>query len=418
MFSTNIIEVAVGVVLVFSLTAILVTQINTIIVTFFNMRPKELKRGLTELITDELIQAKLLAHPFINIVDTKVPADAQITEAQAREISSLKTTTTAFVAPKTFSEAMVGVLIAQSNNSLFEPLRQVIHDMPNSLEKSQLRELVRGLRLEFSEDALRRIYKIIDTISDEKHQMALIAALNTAEEGLEQLTINSADLISLMDGINKISDRRLKSALETLLVSARNLKDAEYKLQRWFEDSIERVQLAFQRRMQYLSIIVAAALAIILNIDALFIARTLWEDPELRRNVAEVASELDQERILQQIAKNEVRAQAAAAPTYEDLQGQLESAQDTVQNILDLQVPIGWEFITVTDNVVNNSIALGLPNPRSNPRNLWSLVPGNYSDWLGLWIQKIIGWVATIIAASQGAPFWFDLLNRIAARRP
>ena len=37
----------------------------------------------------------------------------------------------------------------------------------------------------------------------------------------------------------------------------------------------------------------------------------------------------------------------------------------------------------------------------------------NYVNWLG----HIIGWLITISAVSLGAPFWFDLLGKIANLR-
>jgi hypothetical protein len=54
----------------------------------------------------------------------------------------------------------------------------------------------------------------------------------------------------------------------------------------------------------------------------------------------------------------------------------------------------------------------GLSDPRTNPRNLWNFTQIN-GNWFGLLIQKIVGILASTIAASQGAPFWFDLLNRL-----
>jgi len=31
----------------------------------------------------------------------------------------------------------------------------------------------------------------------------------------------------------------------------------------------------------------------------------------------------------------------------------------------------------------------------------------------GGWIQRVLGWLLTMIAVSLGAPFWFDMLNKI-----
>jgi hypothetical protein len=73
MFNTAIIEVAIGLVFVFSLMALLVTQINSIVTALLNSRAKYLKQGLQELITDPQLQAKMLAHPIIKMVKVSVP---------------------------------------------------------------------------------------------------------------------------------------------------------------------------------------------------------------------------------------------------------------------------------------------------------------------------------------------------------
>ena len=56
-----------------------------------------------------------------------------------------------------------------------------------------------------------------------------------------------------------------------------------------------------------------------------------------------------------------------------------------------------------------SSARLTESNRADNFRNLFE---GSLGDVLAVWFNKIIGILATTIAAAQGAPFWFDLLNR------
>jgi hypothetical protein len=44
----------------------------------------------------------------------------------------------------------------------------------------------------------------------------------------------------------------------------------------------------------------------------------------------------------------------------------------------------------------------------------WSsaeIPPNGASSWL--WLTKVAGWLLTALALSLGAPFWFDLLNKL-----
>lgn len=413
MFGSTLIETVIGLVFVFSLTAILVTQINNIISSLLNLRAKNLKQGLSDLVTDKQIRAKLLAHPIIDMVQTSVPLGARLSDEDADNIANIAETNVTYIPASTFAEAIVGILVAEASETLFEPLRKAVQSLPSSLEKSQLRELLRIMRVNFSEETLRKVYELIDTITDEKQQQQLLDGLHAVEEELDKLRFNHSQLVPLLDGVEKIADQQFKSALKTVLTAAKTIEEAQLKIQNWFDDSMSRVSQKFATRLQRYSFIVALTLTVFLNIDALFIGRTLWEDPELRQSVAATASTFDQARATPPKLTD---GTAAAEMAPEELQQQVVEAQQTVQNLLDLQVPLGWQYTSVSDKLVADSLAVGFPDPRSNPRNLWSFIPGNSDEWLLLWIQKLIGLAITTIAASQGAPFWFDLLNKIARR--
>ena len=44
-------------------------------------------------------------------------------------------------------------------------------------------------------------------------------------------------------------------------------------------------------------------------------------------------------------------------------------------------------------------------------------LPGTLLNCLGSLFIKLIGWIITILAISLGAPFWFDILNKVASIR-
>jgi flagellar hook-basal body complex protein FliE len=426
MLNTSIIEVVVGLIFVFSLIAILVTQINGIITAVLNLRARQLKDGVRELLTDKQTQARILAHPLIKMVDVPLPASVKLTPQAAEMIVSDKEATVNYIAPTTFVEALKGVLISDNELNFGKTLQDAILQLPGSQEKSKLREALQDIRTNFSETTLRDIRDTIAKISDSGHQAALMEGLQELETKLETLSYRSAEVIPLLNGVNKIADDRLRHALDTVISTAENLQDAETKMEAWFNDGMNRVTDAFKKQVQVISVVVALTLTFLFNIDAIFIARTLYEDPELRQNVAAAAEAFDQNAISEQIDEatdNTENGEAVTAPdageqdnALTDVTVHTQEAEDTIQSLLDLQLPIGWQFTKVTDDMVNTSLSLGLKSPLSNSRNLWNFVPGNGDNWITLWLGKLIGLIATTIAASQGAPFWFDLLNKLTRR--
>ena len=107
----------------------------------------------------------------------------------------------------------------------------------------------------------------------------------------------------------------------------------------------------------------------------------------------------------------------SSEPTRLDDENTLEDAIETganvahqLQDIQDLSLPIGWSFQNVSE-LADGGLAL------SDPNNLWNYFPeNNPSGWLGLLVAKFFGIAATVIAAAQGAPFWFGIVNRILRR--
>ena len=412
MFNTSIIEVVVGLIFVFSLMAILVTQINGILSTLFKVRAKELKSGLQDLIMDPQIQAKVLAHPLIRVVKETVPTGATLSAQAAENVINSGLNNVEWVESKTFAEALAHVIVVEAEGGLFQPLQTAINALETSPEKSQLRELFGILRKDFSDDGMRQLYEIASQIPDAKHRVPLLNGIRNVEETLESLGLDSTQIAPLLNGVARIDNPHLKSALQTILGTVQTAQEAQLKIESWFNDRMDRVTAAYQRRMQVYSFIIAFSIALFLNVDTMHLGRTLWEDPELRREVTAAATEFEQPA---EPASSSIMG-SSADTTRKDLERQADAVQQTIQALLELQLPVGWQYTEITDEMISTSQELGLPNPRSNPRNFWIYAHGSIGDLLSAWSQKLLGLIATTIAAAQGAPFWFDLLRKLTGK--
>jgi hypothetical protein len=450
MLQSQIIDVAIGMIFVFSLLSILVTQINSLILNVMNLRAKQLKEGLLNLVTDKELQAKILAHPLIRMVDETVRPQEKLNRQEQSDIVHSETTKVTYIAPSTFVEALLSLLAAESDASIFLTLTEAINALPNDDNKVLLREALRDFR-SFGTTDTRQIRQLILQLPNETHKQILSYALEEVENALGRLPARNGQLIPLMEGIRKIKDPAFKDAINTVLVTAQGLDDARAKLQNWFNDGMDRISEVYKRRIQYISLIVGFILAFVLNADALQLANSFWEDPALRQAVAETAKQNigELESQINSIASATPAPSIApvvpvspdATPTQPDTLPEIpgttseesntqraESAQaaeaavqqssqqvsDTVQKLLDLQLPIGWEFTPITEELVATSQLAGLPDPRGNLRNVWNMVPGNTPDWFSNIFRKLVGFIVTMVAVAQGAPFWFDLLRRLS----
>ena len=445
-----IIQVAIGILFVFSLLSLLVTQINTFVGNLLNWRAKNLKEGVLLLISDKELQAKVLAHPLIQLVDARLRTltlaepTAEADKGMAANYDAIinaPTTKVTNIEPSTFVEALISILSSQGGTAIFDLVEQGIDALPNDDLKLRLRQQIRDLK-SFSDTDTSQLHETILQIPDPDQRNLLSYALESAEDTLGRLSVKSGQMIPLLEGINKIGDHLFRDAVKTILTTAQSLDDARNKLENWFNDGMSRTSELYKSKIAYVSFIVGLTLALVLNVDTMLLAKTLWNDQTLRDSVAQVAKTAAEQNTL--ITPTAVAPSTdttiPATPTPDVKAATAQSAEDvqkTLNTLLSLNLPIGWEYTNVNDqlrqecvksfgtatvsdadidscvqNTIQSQIDSGFGDPRDNSRNFWTMLPGS-PNWLTNLIWKLIGLVVTAIAAAQGAPFWFDLLRRL-----
>jgi hypothetical protein len=135
------------------------------------------------------------------------------------------------------------------------------------------------------------------------------------------------------------------------------------QLQTWYDNSMERVSGWYKGQTQLMLLGIGLALAIVMNIDTISITNSLLQNPAIRSTA-------------------DALAQKVTGPNDPALASYLSQ----------LNIPLGW------------------PDPYAATHPLVVL------DFAWL-LRKIIGMLVTAFAVSQGAPFWFDLLNKVTNLR-
>jgi hypothetical protein len=143
------------------------------------------------------------------------------------------------------------------------------------------------------------------------------------------------------------------------------------KLEHWYDDEMSRLTGWYKRRVQRFIIGYGIAVTLLFNVDSITIAQTLWRSP------------------VQQAAA----AQAAANAATETLA----DVDTNVAAIKGLAMPLGWS--AAHDGKVVST------DPRHVPAST------------GSWALKVLGLAITAFALAFGAPFWFDLLGKVARLR-
>ncbi len=167
--------------------------------------------------------------------------------------------------------------------------------------------------------------------------------------------------------LEDLPDSALRRTMLGFLDVAQGDLDAyRKKTEAWFDDTMRRVSGWYKRKAQIIILVAGALLCTILNADTFMLVRQLWNDQALRNLVvAEARAEAS-------------RQNHVSDPTLGEVQEALQTASAP---------PLGWTRAS--------------RDGRGIPR-------GGIA-----WFEKVLGTLISIVAVSMGAPFWFDLLNKL-----
>lgn len=156
---------------------------------------------------------------------------------------------------------------------------------------------------------------------------------------------------SLQNAIASIQDPQIKTLLQGFYDrAAGDVQKVHDDVAAWFDSGMDRLSGAYKRKSQLVLFIVSLVLAALLNVDAFHLAAALWAHPA------------DMAALSASIAEGNSAEQnlSAAAKAF----------------------PMGW--------------------------------PATYLDNPFAWASAIGGWFATAFASLFGAPFWFDVIQKVA----
>jgi hypothetical protein len=217
--------------------------------------------------------------------------------------------------------------------------------------------------------------------------------------------------------------RPLVQALRTLIDDAGDdLEKVKVNVQEWFDDSMERVAGWYKRRAQFVLLTLGTAIAVVVNVDTLAIINTLSNDSVVRAAVISAA-----ETHVRENRPAPARDAAAGAPTApgqappptaEQLTADVRAGVAAATRQLGaLGLPVGWRLLDNRRGGLDEGLDTRPVEDQSRYRIENRIFPTAPGDWMDQLFTHLLGWLLTAFAVSFGAPFWFDLLNKIMVIR-
>ena len=185
---------------------------------------------------------------------------------------------------------------------------------------------------------------------------ALIEVVAQAKAGKPAFELSGKELREMIARIDPYNPTR--GVLLGLLDAADSrVGKLKRRIAEWFDAAMERVAGWYKRQVTWFLLALATVVTLAVNADTIRIAEQLWRDAALRGAVAAAAEE----------------AVAAGDLGRLDERAELDT------------FPLGY--------------------------------PEGFPGSAGITFRMIVGWLLTVAAVSLGAPFWFDLLGKVARLR-
>lgn len=321
-------EVAIALAFVFFLLSVIASAINEFLAGVFRLRSGSLRKGIEEMLGDPSLAKELFAHPLVR------------TQVQKKPVVKTRATEAAAKAEREKQEA---------------------------------------------EEGKRR--------RPHPHTRATLASIWKRERGPSYIAPRTfalalKDLLDSEAAPPQQTDTGLLHPVHAQLQAISEHRGGGVpsvpKLEKWFDDAMDRVSGFYKRQSQWITIVVAILVTAGLNASALRIADRLEAEPAVRSAVAAQAeASAGGEEFKQAAGKEEEAGEASPAKTVETAGKEVEEARS---QLAALKLPIFW-----------------------NEKN----IPHGTSEILTM----IVGWLITMIAISLGAPFWFDALGKLSNLR-
>jgi hypothetical protein len=346
MFGSSIIDIAIGVVFVFLLVSVIASTINEIILSFLNMRGKELLTGLQTLLDDT--DASGLVHKLYNHgqifglfqgpFDPKKPGNLpSYIPAQNFVMAFLDIVPAAAQMSTSGQQKAIAAAAAAGGNApapVSPPPAPAAGGAPPVQPPAQA--------------------------ANPSPDAALFAALWVAAQKLAE---------------DPKTDKVGKPLIAMLDAAANDAAKLKKSLEDWYNSAMDRVSGWYKYRTQKILFAIGLMLAVAMNIDAINILKQLSKDSTLRQSIVAAAGSAKQ---------------SEASGTPEPLKDQIQDAKTEVMDVSNLGIPVGWSHIP---DILKTGV------------------------WHWHYLNIFLGWLITAVAVSLGAPFWFDMLNKIMVVR-
>jgi hypothetical protein len=388
MFGSVVLDVAIGMAFVYLLLSLIASVVQEMLSTFMQLRPANLLRGVRSLFSGDSLWGE-------DLVDS-LYGHGLIRGLFADPEEDLKERQPAAANDANFAQPVAPADSTQS----WKP------SYPHRLDS--VRYWLRGWLGIKPEKNVR-------SVSNQLLLPAYIPSRTFALALMDILNRNKATGSELMQSITQslaehhwiYKENKVGEALYALAVHANgDIKTFQKSIENWYGDSMDRASSWYKRYTQTILLFIGFGLAVMFNVSTVRVAQTLWFDRDTRMAMANAADQYAKAHPNPPGAEQKNNPSSTPGDLAKKLQESAEAFDTATSSAL---LPVGWKH---SASEYWNSICASLD------KFSWSKAWWEPFDIRFLHAMSVLaGWLMTAIAISLGAPFWFDILNKIMVVR-
>jgi len=361
MFNSEILNIVIGLVFIYLLYSLLATLIQEIIASYFGFRAKILERAVFRMLEDE--------NKFSSRFKGILYLFKKLGNGGKKNSASYE-----------YYKHPLILFLGESDS----------HGKPSYINKETFSkvivDLLRGKDIKPGDDVVSLIQKSLD-----------------------EKTTNW--------GNAKINEQTL-SYLKSIWADANgDVEKFRQHLESWFDETMDRASGWYKKHTQFILFFIGLAIAIVFNVDTIKIVNKLEKDPKLREQIVQQANafvdahpNLDTELLQKEIDYKKALNESMKADSSLNRNNSGTYQEDSV-NLAKYQL-----LKSRRDTLLNRAESL-LKNDINKSQNILGLGLYSYDGNLWAFLCALVGWIITALAISLGAPFWFDLLNKMMKLR-
>jgi hypothetical protein len=337
MLNSGILDFVIGLIFTFLAVSLAAGAATEIVASALKWRSMTLVKGVKDLLNDKNFKALAAAVYQHGLINPR--GDGSVPSLRQRWLKG-----PSYIEPNQFAAAFLDIIKGTAK-------------IPNKVEAESIWATIKHfLRREKKEANPTQTNPAQTNPAQTNPAQTNPAQTNPAQTNPAQTNPQQQQMEQLKQAVNaKVKNNQINNMLHGIIERSQGDEEKIRKeLSAWFDNAMDRVSGAYKRWAQLWSFVFALVIAILLNINTIEVAQSLWRQPIDTKEIA---------------ATTDKTALSETLRTLETL-------------------PIGWS--------------------KSDTLHAFFERPPSEWDW-----TRICGWFITAFAALFGAPFWFDALQQV-----